>query len=287
MRRLTVNQPLILLTNDDGVRSPGLAALAAALAPMGDLLICAPATQQSGMGRAMPIYYDGRVVRTSIQYNGESYTAYGASASPAQAVLHAVLELAERPIDLCVSGINYGENVGMGITISGTVGAAMQAASFGIPSLAVSYEVDPYLHMSNDPSVDFSHAAYFASFFARRVLEGQSLPAVEVLKIDIPTDAEPATEWRLTRLERNFYYRPVPPQRESLVDEGKFGYERVPAAEFSPDSDAYAIREGVVSVTPLTLDMTAAVDLDELALRLAGEGHDTNEKVRAGDNGFR
>ncbi|MBI1880507.1 MAG: 5'/3'-nucleotidase SurE, partial [Chloroflexi bacterium] len=117
-------RPLILITNDDGIDSPGLHAAAAAVADLGDLLIMAPNSQRTSAGRGFPPILDKVIYLTEIPLGHSSHPAYTADVSPAQAVQLALLELAKRPIDLCVSGINYGENVGSGVTISGTVGAA-------------------------------------------------------------------------------------------------------------------------------------------------------------------
>src|ERR1700683_5081724 len=129
--------PLILVTNDDGLLSPGLHAAAEAVADLGDLLLAAPATQQTAMSRAFVRDADSGVVeRVELNIAGRTVPGYAISGSPVMAVTHAVLELAERPIGLCVSGINYGENIGGTIGVSGTVGAAFEADSLGIPSIA-------------------------------------------------------------------------------------------------------------------------------------------------------
>ncbi len=107
--------------------------------------------------------------------NGQQWTAYGIGGTPAQAVLHAVLEILPQPPDLVVSGINYGENLGSGITISGTVGAALEAAALGILAMAVSLETDPEHHLSYSTDIDFSTAAHFTAFFARLLL-AKSIP---------------------------------------------------------------------------------------------------------------
>lgn len=282
-----MTRPLILLCNDDGIASPGLAASAAALDPLGDLLIVAPSVQQSGMGRSFPISNDGRLFPTTISYQGQTWPAYAANASPAQAIDHAVLELADRLPALAVVGINYGENVGTGVTGSGTVGAALEAASFGIPALAVSLEVDPSLHYSHDDSVDFSTAIYFTRFFAERWLYAQRPPDVDVLKIDIPACATPQTPWRLARLERAQYFVPMPPLRHRLGDEGRIGYKVNATALTDENSDAALVRAGIVAVTPLTLDMTARVApeiIQRLLEREEGRGGNGNREsgVRAG-----
>ncbi|MBN1680248.1 MAG: 5'/3'-nucleotidase SurE [Anaerolineae bacterium] len=265
-----MTQPLILLCNDDGIDSPGLAAAASALAALGDLLIVAPSQQQSGMGRSMPNFNDGRLFKTTISANGQAWTAYGANASPAQAVQHGIMELADRQPALVVSGINYGENVGTGITVSGTVGAALEAAAHGIPALAVSLQVEIHQHMTNDASVDFSGAEYFTHLFAQRWLNSERLPDVDALKIDIPAGATPQTCWCFTHLERRSYFRPVAPQRDRLEDVAPIGYELNPANGVEAGSDAAALIAGQVSVTPLSLDMTSRITLDTLRDVLGG-----------------
>jgi 5'-nucleotidase len=267
-----VTNPLILLSNDDGIDSPGLLALARALDPLGDLLIVAPRHQQTSMGRAMPIENDGRLFKTHIGTGKKRWEAYAAHASPAQAVQHALLELAGRKPDMAAIGVNYGENVGVSITISGTVCAALEAAAHGIPSLAVSLEV-PHVeqHRSNDPTVDFSAAGHFARQFAERLLAEQMPPDVDVLKVEVPGGATPDTPWRVTRLEHRPYFRPLAPNRARLGDVGPIGYELVAHENLADDSDAAAIVNGVVSVTPLSIDMTSRVDLASLRGLLAGD----------------
>lgn len=265
-----MTRPLILLTNDDGIESPGLAASAAALEPLGELLIVAPRQQQSAMGRSMPVHYDGRLSEATISAGGQSWRAYAADASPAQAIQHAVLELADRLPSLAVSGINFGENVGTGITISGTVGAALEAAAHGIPSLAVSLQVDISLHFDFDDSVDFSVAKHFTRLFAQKYLSVEIPPDVDVLKIDIPSSATPYTAWRITRLERKPYWIPFPTRRETLNEAGRIGYGMTSRSETSgDDTDAATLLDGYVSVTPLSLDMTSRVERELLRRVLA------------------
>ena len=266
-----MTRPLILISNDDGIDSPGLAAAAAAVDALGDLLIVAPRVQQSGMGRSFPTFNDGRLFEVPVRYDGRSWPGYGANASPAQAIDHAVIELADRRPALAIVGINYGENVGVGVTGSGTVGAALEAAAFGIPALAVSLQVDPSLHYSQDESVDFSAAAYFTRLFAERWLAADRPAGVDVLKIDVPASATPATPWRVTRLERGQYFRPLPPVRERLNDEGRIGYMIDPQAIYDEESDAGVVQAGFVSVTPLTLDLTARVAPETLVRVLEAE----------------
>src|SRR4030067_821485 len=93
---------------------------------------------------------------------------------------------------LCGSGINYGENVGTGITASGTVGAALEAAALGVPALAVSLEVAQEYHLTYSEDVDFSAAAFFTGYFARLLLDKKFPEDAHVLKVDVPSDATPS-----------------------------------------------------------------------------------------------
>lgn len=265
-------RPLILLINDDGIDSPGLAAAAAALDELGDLLIVAPSVQQSGMGRSFPVFNNGRMREQTVTHGEKSWPGYAANASPAQAVQHGLLELADRPVALAVSGVNYGENVGTGVTASGTVGAALEAASHGIPALAFSMEVPIEHHMTNDTGIDFAPSQHFVRYFAERWLNGARPPGVDVLKIDIPATATPETPWRITHLERGQYFIPVAPVRRSFDVDGRPDYMLNPRAAVDPDSDAGTVRAGIVSVTPLTLDLTAPIERDLMRAALDGDG---------------
>ena len=264
---------LILLTNDDGIRSPGLWAAAEALEPLGFVTVVAPREQSTGAGRSMPASSEGRLYEETVNVNGKSWKVYAADGTPAQAVQHGLLEILPRFPDLLVAGINYGENVGSGVTISGTVGAALEGASFGIPSLAVSLQTAPEYHRSHSTEMDFSAAAFFTQKFARLLLDLPRPADVDVLKVEIPEGATPQTPWRVTRLSRTRYYLPQRPDRDSLGDKAHIGYQQmIEPDRLEPDSDVRALMEGVVSVTPLSLDMTSRVDLSELADRLRQNG---------------
>lgn len=266
-------RPLILITNDDGIDSPGLEAVVAALDPLGDLLIVAPRTQQTSMGRSRSQEggRDGRLFKREIEIDGKSWPAFAANTTPALAVEHAAQQLAERPIDLVVSGINFGENVGSCVTVSGTIGAALEAADLGIPAIAASLELDHTEYHEYDMTVDFSVAAYFVRLFAERML-GKRLPAdVDLLKIDVPAAATEESAWMVTHQDRLAYYQPLldqdgdpfggPHQFEHRQQKGRYNEE---------GSDAFALARGIVSVTPLSLDLTSRTSLDDLS-KLLGQ----------------
>lgn len=214
----------------------------------------------------MPPTSEGRIFPQDILINGRVTTGYAVEGTPAQVVQHGLFEIAERPVDLVVSGINYGENLGEGVSVSGTVGAAMEAGSFGVPSIAISLETDPEHYLSLADHLDFSTAAYFLRVFAQRVLSQGLPPKTRMLKIEIPTQATPQTEWRWTRLSQVRYFTPVKPHRRRPDDPGPMGYVILKTFDHvERDSDVWAVRvDHLVSVTPLSLDFTAPIDLQSL-----------------------
>jgi 5'-nucleotidase len=259
-----MEEPLILLTNDDGYNSPGLLAAANALLDLGELLIVAPQAQQSGMSRAWLPGSTGAIYLRQVEVSGGTLPAYAVDGSPSQAVAHALLRIAPRRPDLAVSGINYGQNVGTAVTSSGTVGAALEAAISGIPSLAVSLEMDKAYYHSHSDEIDFSVAAHFARLFASRLL-ALPLPAdVDVLKVDIPCDATPETPWRITRQSRRRFFVALPPERAPLGEPVRVDYRLDPStSEPGTDTHTLSVRRRV-SVTPLSFDLTSRTDLDRL-----------------------
>jgi 5'-nucleotidase len=259
-------KPQILLTNDDGILSPGLWAAAAALSQLGFVTVTAPRDQSSGMGRSLPSTSDGIIEEQRVQVNGQEWTVYSVGGSPAQTVLYGILDVMKRKPDLVVSGINYGENVATGVTISGTVGAAMEGAALGIPSLAVSLEADAKYHLSYSEDVSFLVAAEFTLRFARLLLDRKFPADVDLLKVDVPSDATVDTPWQLTRISRQRYYEPLATERKSLAEPGLINYREAGTLDDEPENtDVYALRrKRHVSVSPLSLDLTSRVDFVEL-----------------------
>ncbi len=267
---MSTTSPQILLTNDDGIQSPGLWAAAETLSEIGYVHVVAPREQSTGMGRSLPGSSDGIITPQKIVVNGKEWTVYAVGGSPAQAVQHAVIELMPARPALVVSGINYGENLGTGVTISGTVGAALEAAAMDIPAIAVSLETAKQYHLSYSNEVDFSAAAHFTRFFAQLTMDNYLPKDVDVLKIDVPMAATADTPWRITRLSRKRYYHASPPQRVSWDTPTHIGYQQAEdLTGFAPDTDVYAMcvaRE--ISVTPLSLDMTSRIGMQTLAQTL-------------------
>ena len=266
--RMKTNEKLqILLTNDDSINSPGLWAAAEALAPLGFVHVVAPRVQQTSMGRALPRESDGIIEARTMTVNGKEWQVYAVGGSPAQAFLHGYYEVLGFKPDLVVSGINYGENVASGITISGTVGAALEAATLGISALAISLETPVSQHFNLSPDVDFSVAGYFTRYFAEKLLRTAMPFDVGVLKVDVPNDATPETPWVVTRQSRERYFYAVPADPDKAQGSRKLSYEvRLDQNEPEADSDLHVVKiDRKVSVTPLSFDLTARVDLSDFA----------------------
>jgi 5'-nucleotidase len=221
----------------------------------------------------MPPDADGSLHEETVTVRGKNWKVYAVGGAPAQAVQHATLELMPRQPDLVVAGINYGENLTTSITISGTVGAALQGAAMGSPSMAVSLEMPAEFFETYSTEIDFSVAAHFTALFARVLLGTNLSKDVDMLKVDVPCDATVKTPWRMTRLSRHPYYIPVVPRRVHLEDTTPIEWEIVMDEKMlEPDSDVYALRvDRCVSVTPLSLDLTSRVDLAGLEQLIRSE----------------
>lgn len=259
-------RPLILITNDDGIYSPGLKAAAEAVADLGDLLMVAPRFQQTAMGRSYPVIpTQGVIEEIILEIAGHPHLAYGVHGSPSQAVLHGVMELAPHQPDLCISGINYGDNIGVTMAASGTIGAAFEASTCGIPALAVSREVDMALHRSeNYAELDWRIPAYFTRLIAEKMLRNGLPAGVDVLNLNIPEETSEMTEIRLTVQSQwpHFYYTRSHEKRD-FSQRFLLPLTKIASLDsLEPNSDIKAVVfDRVISLTPLRSNFTAPVDL--------------------------
>ncbi|MCP4897990.1 MAG: 5'/3'-nucleotidase SurE [bacterium] len=240
----------IMLTNDDGIDSPGLLAVAQVLAgdPAYRVTVVAPAEQQSGVGHAL-------VFRRNVQVISHAplagFSAWTVDATPASTVLLGLTALLEDdPPALVLSGINKGENLGRSAWISGTVGAAREAVMSGVPAIAFSLQLD-----WEKPQPDFEKAARWVKPLVDAV-QNQGLPQGVLLNVNIPVDSQSARGYRLTRMDLSPYA--VNRFVEVGDDKGTRLFKTVwqPSTNPDPGSDTLAISEGWVSVTPLGLDQT-------------------------------
>lgn len=260
-------RPLILVTNDDGIHSPGLYAAASVAVKSGDVLIAAPHTQQTGMGRSFPGYPDNGVIekietedmKLSGEITGNKILAYGIHGTPALAVAHGILELAEHTPDLCIGGINYGENLGSCLTCSGTLGALFEASSYGIPGIAVSVEAKLEKQRSTDfETKDWSAAQYILEKYIRKTLETGIPEGADAWNINVPDGLKfPYPERRTVQSRQSYFYFEKPEKRIYSEPCRLRSKKDVDIQSLESDSDIYAIyMDQIASVTLLNFDMS-------------------------------
>ncbi len=239
---LGMSRPLVLLSNDDGVAAEGLEALREALAPHADVVVCAPEVNQSATSHALSL---GRVLRLRRVREGV-FAVDGTPADCVYVALHARGRVLPRLPDLCVSGMNHGLNLGVDAFYSGTVAAAREAALRGIPSVAV----------SADLAADRAAAAAVGAAVALGAIAAAAQAAARslLLNVNIP----PGSRWAvratcagLRTYDHDVVFRLDPRGKEYLW----IGGSEV-RHDDAPGSDTEAHDQGVVSVTPLTLDLT-------------------------------
>jgi 5'-nucleotidase len=260
----------ILITNDDGIESPGLRAAVESVLNIGTVTVAAPSHQQTGAGRGLIGDRQSSLQRIDYQVNGSAIRAYHCECSPALIVTHSLKTIfKERKPDLLVSGINYGENLGINITHSGTIGAALEASSYGIPSIAISKQTDIDSHHKFTDQ-DWTTAVYFLNRFAKTLLKGKLHADVNVLKIDVPRDATPSTKWKITKLAKARYYSRIIENAtiHSKISDGKT-IINIDKENLDPKTDIYAlVIDKLVSITPLSVDLTSRIKPSDLQLML-------------------
>lgn len=262
---MSKNKIQILLSNDDGVNSPGLWAAAEALADLGYITVSAPRDHMSGTGRGFQKNSDGRITKQKLKIKNQEWDVYAIGGSPSQSVTHGVMELVPRKPDLVVTGINFGENFGTDITYSGTVGAALEAASLGIPALAVSQQMNIEEWDTYHDAVDFSVSAYFTKFFANILLTKNLPEDVDVLNVVVPEGATIDTPWKVTRLAKTRYFKPYVIRNGNLEEDAKITSHILDLEEIPPETDMFTVRiEKKIAVVPLSLDLTSRVDTCQL-----------------------
>jgi 5'-nucleotidase len=244
----------ILLTNDDGIYAPGLAALEHELRRLGDVCVVAPATEQSGVGHSIT-FLNPLVVKESFE--GDRRRGWAVEGSPADCVKIGVFEFCPRRPDLVVSGINGGLNAGVNVLYSGTVAAAIEGAFFEITSMAVSLEYSEHAR--------FEQAAQLARRVIEQVLRRKG-PAAQLYNLNIPTRAWEAPKpvlkvvpMGVARYGEKFEKR-LDPRGRSYY----WATSEPPPAAGEHETDLTALARGFVTLTPLDFDMTKRTVLAEM-----------------------
>jgi 5'-nucleotidase len=242
-----VSKPLILVVNDDGITAPGIRALVGAVRELGEVIVVAPDSPQSGMGHAITINKPLRVDKVEIF---EGIQSYHCSGTPADCVKIAVDKIMHRQPDLCVSGINHGSNSSINVLYSGTMSAAVEASLEGIP--AVGFSLLDYRLQA-----DFTAAAHYATMVARQILDN-GMPPATLLNVNIPN--LPLAEIKGTKIcrqavakwEEEYMQRQDPFGRDYYWLTGKFVNH-----DHGTDTDEWALANGYVSIVPVQYDLTA------------------------------
>ncbi len=228
----------VLVTNDDGVFSEGIKALAEAIGEVAHVMVVAPDREQSASGHSLTLHHPLRIRKVRDHW----FTVDGTPADCVNLAIHGLLK--EAPPDLVVSGINFGLNLGNDVTYSGTVSATFEASLQKLPAIAFSQEVAE--------GFSFERAAGFARLMVGKMIE-DGLPERLLLNVNVPAD--PYTGVAITRLGHRFYRQTVVEKRDPR---GRRYYwiGGVPEWETEEGTDHAAITSGRISITPLHLDLT-------------------------------
>jgi 5'-nucleotidase len=236
----------ILVANDDGITAPGIGALARSLASEHTVFVVAPDRERSAMGHALTLH---RPLRAEpFPMGGGIAGAWAISGTPSDCVKLAVsAALLDGPVDLVVSGINRGPNLGTDVLYSGTVSAALEGAINGFPALAFS--------LASFSDVGYERAAEFALQLVRQI-QTHDLPAKFLLNVNVPAQDAPFRGIKVTKLGVR-KYQDVFERRQD--PRGRTYYwlagEAIETGE-APDSDVMAVRDNYISLTPIQYDLT-------------------------------
>lgn len=264
----------ILVTNDDGIDSPGLLALKTALDRLGDVMVIAPQQNRSAIGRGItitrPLHVDERVLP-------DGSMGYAVDGTPVDCVRFAAAGLVDgRVPDVVVSGINQGYNLGDDVTYSGTVAAAYEGMLLGVPAVAVSQGALDGGHWHNGGSTyEFTFAARFTAELVSLVTD-EAFPPRRLVSVNIPGIPPGAIAGvRVARLGRRIYYDSL-----QLVDDGDERRRYViygddPAHHAEDGTDFAAIENGFITVTPIVRDWTEFPSMEAFAQQDLGAIMDT------------
>lgn len=244
----------ILLTNDDGIRAPGIRALWEALQDEAEIVVAAPAQQQSATGHSITVYQPIWV--NEHHFDNPRVTGWRIGGTPADSVKIALDTLMPKQPDLIISGINHGPNLATDVLYSGTVSAAVEGAMHGIPSIAIS--------LATDGEPDFSPAAAFCRNLVQQIIE-RKLPSFNLLNINVPpvpaADIQGIAITKLGHIEyENAFEKRVDPRGRTYY----WMSGTVMETHNPSDTDVAAIQANRISLTPIHFDLTDYTLLNNL-----------------------
>ncbi|OCB75199.1 5'/3'-nucleotidase SurE [Flavobacterium crassostreae] len=252
---MSKKKPLILVTNDDGITAPGVRALIAVMAEIGDVLVVAPDKPQSAMGHAITI--NNTLYLNKISKEGDAITEYSCSGTPVDCVKLAVNEILKKKPDLCVSGVNHGSNSSINVIYSGTMSAAVEAGIEGIPAIGFSL-------LDYDWNADFDTIKPFIKKITQETL-ANGLPKDVVLNVNFPKlKKEDIKGIKICRQAKAIWSEKF---HKRITPQGKDYYWL--AGEFvnldqGQDTDEWALANDYISVVPVQFDLTAHHSIQQL-----------------------
>ncbi len=239
--------PVILVTNDDGISSPGIKILAGMLESAGDVYVVAPESEQSAVAHSLTLH-------RPLKFDKTGKRAYSINGTPTDCVIIGVNKLLPQKPDIIVSGINNGGNLGDDVTYSGTVAAAMEGTLLGIPSIAISLAKEMNNGINRAISAGFKEAAVFAVKLAGMVLKN-GLPKDTLLNVNVP-DIKKIRGVKFTAQGKRIYDNAI---QELLDPRGRRFYwigGGAPQGRGGENTDIEAVQNGYISITPIHLDLT-------------------------------
>jgi 5'-nucleotidase len=252
-----MTKPLILVTNDDGITAPGLRALVNYMKELGDVVVVAPDSPQSGMGHAITLDNTLYSQKIQVDLDNGAIEEYSCSGTPADCVKLALQELLERKPDICVSGINHGSNSSINVIYSGTMSAAIEAGIEGVP--AIGFSLCDYSW-----EADFAPCGPYIQKIVRESLEN-GIPNGVVLNVNIPkTEDNGINGIKVCRQARanwkeKFDKRTNPMGKDYYWLTGEFEL-----LDHGEDTDEWALSQGYISLVPTQFDLTAYHAIQQL-----------------------
>ena len=243
-----MNRPLILVTNDDGINAPGIRTLISVIKDIGDVIVVAPNSPQSGMGHAITI--NSTLHSSRITPKNSEIIEYSCSGTPADCVKLAINELMPRKPDLCVSGINHGSNSSINVIYSGTMSAAIEAGIEGVPAIGFSL-------LDYSWNADFSHSKDFIRKITLNALNN-GIPKGVVLNVNIPAVKKSDIKGvKICRQAKAYWVEEFDKRKNPLGQEYYWLTGKFVNKDQGEDTDEWALKNNYISIVPVEFDLTA------------------------------
>ena len=250
-----MKRPLILVTNDDGINAPGIRTLISVVKDIGDVIIVAPDSPQSGMGHAITI--NSTLHSSRITPKNSEIIEYSCSGTPADCVKLAINELMPRKPDLCVSGINHGSNSSINVIYSGTMSAAIEAGIEGVPAIGFSL-------LDYSWNADFSQSKDFIRKITLNALNN-GIPKGVVLNVNIPAVKKSDIKGvKICRQAKAYWVEEFDKRKNPLGQEYYWLTGKFVNKDQGEDTDEWALKNNYISIVPVEFDLTAHHAIQDL-----------------------